>query len=501
MSFIKYFKYSVIFVLLPFILLFTGCTKEPVIEPVPELTSVPDDMDSQIKDFIWEAMNSWYLYQAEEPDLRDSRDDDINGYLSFLRSYPTPEALFDALIYKPNIKDRFSFIVDDYEELQNQLQGVSKSFGYDYRLVRTSGSSNDLIGYVRYVLPGSPADSAGIRRGDLFGKIDGKQLTTTNYTNLLFDQTNYDLGLVSFDDGRFVPNGTLYMEAEVIRENPIYESKVLETGGQNIGYLAYNGFNHLYHQELNQVFGEFKRKGVGELVLDLRYNPGGSVVTAATLASMIYTNDTGKRFITFDYNDKHNDQDRPMNFMDQVYLFNEDFEITGTEPLNTLGLDRLFVLTSSGTASASEAIINGLEPYIDVIVIGEATVGKNVGSLTLYDAPSSDYSDKSAANPIHTYALQPLTTKIVNSTGFGEYEDGLKPDIELSEMDYLTNLKPLGSAEEPLLNAALEYVSPTRSGMRSPATFDGSQVIPGPERKSQNPFYQAMTLNGVTGNR
>lgn len=93
MSFIKYFKYSVIFVLLPFILLFTGCTKEPVIEPVPELTSVPDDMDSQIKDFIWEAMNSWYLYQAEEPDLRDSRDDDINGYLSFLRSYPTPECI------------------------------------------------------------------------------------------------------------------------------------------------------------------------------------------------------------------------------------------------------------------------------------------------------------------------------------------------------------------------------------------------------------------------
>src|SRR5690606_20279595 len=113
-----------------------------------------------------------------------------------------------------------------------------------------------------------------------------------------------------------------------------------------------------YHHEMNQAFATFQSENVQEFVLDLRYNPGGSVITAAMLASMIYTTDQTKGFITFDYNDKHNDLDSPLDFMDRVYLFNEDFDVTGTEPLNSLGMNRLFVLTSTGTASASEAIIN-----------------------------------------------------------------------------------------------------------------------------------------------
>ncbi len=494
MDFLKYIKYNKILFLLPLLWLFMSCSKESI--DGQGLNTVPDDTETQIRDFIWSAMNSWYLYQGEVKDLSDAKDDKVSNYVTFLRSFGTSEALFDELIYKPNIKDRFSFIVDDYEELENQLQGISESFGYDYRLVHTSASGNDLVGYVRYVLPGSPAHAAGIRRGDLFGKVNGTQLTTTNYPSLLFQRKAYELGFVAYKSGEFVMDHTVHLDAVIIHENPVFETKVLEAEtGVKVGYLVLNGFNHLYHHELNQAFATFKNQGVKELVLDLRYNPGGSVITAATLASMIYTNDTNKRFIKFGYNEKHNKLDQPMDFMNQVYIFNTDFDVTGVEPLNSLGLNRVFILTSSGTASASEAVINGLKPYINVVVIGERTVGKNVGSRTLYDSPGSDFTDRSTANPAHTYALQPLTTKIVNSVGFGDFEDGFKPDIEISELDYLVDLKPLGSIEEPLLHAALQYISPTRSAARLPANFDGSSVLAGPERKSESPFYRSLILD------
>lgn len=498
MSFTKHLKYNKILILLSVMVLFIGCTKDPVEEPDQKITELPNDTETQIKDFVWEAMNSWYLYQEEQPLLDDTKNDDISDYAAFLGSYSSPEALFDGLLYKPNIKDRFSFIVDDYTDLENLLQGISESFGYDYQLVRTASASNDVVGIVRYVLPGTPADDAGIRRGDLFGKVDGKQLTTSNYQELLFNKMAYDLGLGKVDAGKFMPDSTVHMVAEIIHENPVFKTETLDLKtGVKVGYLVLNGFNQLYHHELNQAFGTFLDQGVKELVLDLRYNPGGSVITAATLASMIYTEDTKKNFITFDYNKKHDDLDSPLDFLNQVYLLNEDFEITGTEPLNSLGLKRLFVLTSKGTASASEAIINGLNPYIDVVVIGEQTVGKNVGSRTLYDSPDSDFTDKSTANKAHKYALQPLTTKIVNSVGFGDYEDGFKPDIEISELDYLADLQPLGSEKEPLLHAALQYMLPTRAGLRMPANYDGSSVVRVAERKSEHPFYQSLTLDGV----
>ncbi len=498
MSFIKHLKYNKILILFALFLILTGCSREPILEPEEELTELPEDKETQIKDFVWNAMNSWYLYQEDQPLLNDARNDHIPDYAALLNAYSSPEAFFDGLLYKPNVKDKFSFIVDDYTALQNELQGISEDFGFDYQLVRFSSSNNDLIGYVRYVLPGTPAYEAGIRRGDLFGKVNGTQLTISNYQELLFNKKAYDLGLVKLNDGNFVQGNTVPMTAAIVHENPVFKSEILiSNSGVTVGYLVLNGFNHLYHSELNQAFTKFRNNNVGELVLDLRYNPGGSVITAATLASMIFSDDPGKRFITFDYNSKHEELDNPLNFLNKVYKFNEDFEVTGTEPLTSLGLKRLFVLTSSATASASEAIINGLNPYMDVVVIGETTVGKNVGSRTLYDTPDSDYAAKPQGNQLHTYALQPLTTKIVNSAGFGEYENGFEPDIELSELDYIVDLKPLGSLDEPLLHAALEYLSPTRSSRQITKNFDGSSMKLVAERKSENPFYRSLTVDGV----
>ena len=113
----------------------------------------------------------------------------------------------------------------------------------------------------------------------------------------------------------------------------------------------------------------------------------------------------------------------------------------------------MFVLTSSRTASASELLINGLDPYIDVIHIGDFTVGKNQGSITIYDY-INDSRDK---NPNHTYAMQPIVLKIGNVVGYTDFPNGLEPDVLIKES--LSNPGELGDYEEPLLKIAIDQIT------------------------------------------
>ena len=127
--------------------------------------------------------------------------------------------------------------------------------------------------------------------------------------------------------------------------------------------------------------------------------------------------------------------------------------INSNATINSLNLSKIYVLTTKSTASASELVINGLEPYIDVIQIGDVTIGKNVGSITLYDSPTFAKED---INPSHRYAMQPLVLKIVNKVGFGDYINGLQPDTFLKEN--FSNLGILGDQNEPLLSTAIARI-------------------------------------------
>jgi len=117
-------------------------------------------------------------------------------------------------------------------------------------------------------------------------------------------------------------------------------------------------------------------------------------------------------------------------------------------------LTKIYIITTDGTASASELVINGLAPYISVVQVGETTVGKNVGSVTLYDSPSFGKTNR---NPNHKYAMQPLVLKIVNSVDFGEYTDGLPPTYE--QLEYINNMGVLGDPSEPLLNLTISKIT------------------------------------------
>jgi C-terminal processing protease CtpA/Prc len=241
--------------------------------------------DLQVNDFIWKGLNQFYLYQADVPNLADDRFANQEALNSFLSGYTEPKTLFDALLYKS--QDRFSWIVDDYTVLEQELQGTSKSNGVDFRLARISSGSDNLVGFVRYIIPNSDASTKDIKRGELFTGINGTQLTISNYQSLIAADS-YTLNFATFNGTTIQSNGkTLALTKTTLDENPIFINKVINSGSHKIGYLMYNGFYANYDFQLNSAFGQLKAQGITDLILDLRYNGGGSVQTATRLASMI----------------------------------------------------------------------------------------------------------------------------------------------------------------------------------------------------------------------
>jgi C-terminal processing protease CtpA/Prc len=446
--------------------------------------------ENDVNEFIWKGLNSWYFWQEEVTDLSDDRFETESDRNTFINQYSSPKDLFDDLRHE---NDRFSWIVEDYNELDKFFQGTTKSFGFEYGLVGWEGDS--VIGYVQYVLEGSPASSAELKRGDIFYAINEITLTRNNYSDLLFNQESYQLSIAKWQDGVLVADTvTTEMIAVELTENPVLLTKVLEIEGVKIGYLVYNGFVHTFHRELNAAFGELKNAGITEFVLDLRYNSGGSIYTAMHLASMIYEPATASDvFGKILFNRKHGGNQLKLPFRDRVDVVDGAYETVSIEILNEINVDKLIVLVSQQTASASELIIVGLLPYMDVKLIGSQTVGKNEASRTLYDSPVSDFTDKDVGlNLNHTWAIQPITSKLANSLDFSDYSEGFIPDIEIREIDYLSTMKPLGDPNEILLKTALEdLLGIEMTGRReSPKRLRMLTL-------TKNRFENEMHLNGI----
>ncbi|MDA9843691.1 S41 family peptidase [Flavobacteriaceae bacterium] len=443
-----------------------GCKKEEVIEGnedelIEETSSLDTDDtaislegDLQISDFIWEGLNTYYYWQEEVEALADSKLEDEKAYAEFISQNADPELFFDSLLHP---EDRFSWIEEDYVELENSLQGIYASNGVEFGLAYACQDCNEIVGYVKYILEDSDASNKNIKRGDYFTGVNGITLTVGNYRNLLFgDELSYTLNMADSIDGNLVLNG---INVELTKEenfetNPIQISKTIDTNAGKIGYLMYNQFVADKSPQLNEVFGNFKSEGIIDLVVDLRYNGGGSVANCIELASMITGQFNGEIFAKEKWNSKLD------TYFEERYGAERLIErfvdvLSDGESINSLSLNRVFILTTSSSASASELLINSLSAYIDVVHIGEKTVGKNVGSITVYDYIDNDGNK----NPDHTYAMQPIVLKIANKDDFAEYTDGLEPNTAIDEE--IKNLGILGDPSEPLLATAISILSGT----------------------------------------
>lgn len=467
--------------------LFTSCSSDPdeiKEKPAVSETTETTNVDLEVENFIYRGMSDIYLYKDDVTVLAENYFASQNEKNNFLDNFSTPEALFERL---KSSSDRFSYLIEDYREMNRMSSGTERTNGMEFGLVTYCSSCSDIFGYVRLVLPNSPASENGVERGMIFTRVDGEKLTTSNYTSLLA-RDNYSIGLAEIEGSTITElDQTITLTSREVSANPIIVSKVLDIDGTKVGYLYYNSFSQDFDEDLNSAFGDLKNQGATELVLDLRYNGGGSVRTATDLAAMITGQFPDQVFMKEKWNKKYQDY---YESRDPESLLNK-FNTTTKDgsAIHSLNLNRVFVLTTKTSASASELIINGLDPYIDVIHIGDITTGKFQASVALYDSPNFD-EHHANLNSSHYYAIQPLVLKSMNKNNVSDYVNGLTPDISLKED--VRNLGKLGDPTEPLLKLALDEIRGSRSPVPSVKVFPAVG-----ESGMFKPDYQRMYIDEI----
>ncbi len=392
------------------------------------------EVDSNIaaNQWIHEVMSSVYLWNDKMPSLANTN------------TYANPTDYFYTLLNDTGKIDRFSWIDKSYANLQNQLNGVNTILGIKNNIFFTDNTETSLAFVIGYVLKGSPAAKAGLKRGDIILKVDDQTITNANYTTILSNQT-LKLSLGDFTNGAFVSNGKSVTVTKVeLQTNPILADTIIAWSGKKVGYLAYSQFLTSFDDSLRAIFGRFKAAGVNELVLDFRYN-GGGYVTSSDLITNLTVKDAAARVGNL-MNKK------VFNTTYTAYLQKKDgasaFEtLFKSEPNNLGTLNRVFVLTAKNTASASELVINNLKPFMEVILIGENTYGKNVGSFSI-PHPTKKWD----------FGLQPITFLTENANKESNYGSvsGFTPDYILK--DSVLPYKALGNPGETYLNKALSIM-------------------------------------------
>ena len=426
-------------------LLIVSCKKTEDVTPVVTTTAA-DTTNVAINNWILANMQYYYLWNDKIPANPDKS--------------LAPDKFFNSLLYDytntANInRDRFSYIRSTVTAITSSLNGQSKSLGAEYRYYQIPSGS--IYALVIYVLPGSPAAKAGIKRGDIIAKVNGETLNTSNYSTALRNSDTYSLEFATVSNGTLTSIGqSKQVTAVDFQVDPVLMDSTYSVGGKTVGYIVYNQFipgvaksdgttDNTFDNKLDNIFGKFKQKGVNELVLDFRYNPGGYVSSSTNLASLIVKNaDDSKAYYAQQWNNNLNSKyGTTQNFLNKA---------------NNIGssLSRVFILTSNGTASASELVINGLKPYMTVTTLGTTTYGKNVGSITVYDKTGNI-----------KWAMQPITFKSANALGFSDYASGFAPAVEIKEPS--SGLRALGDLTEPLLNEAVYQITGNRFARRATA--------------------------------
>jgi len=360
-----------------------------------------------------------------------------------------PEDYFESLLFRPT--DRFSAIYPDYQELINSLNGVTLESGYEFILFRESQNSDNVIAEITYIKKNSPAESAGLRRGDIIRTINGQQMTADNFQEVLDDiSSTHTVNFLRFNEEAeiFEDQGEVELDAIQLAEDPNFLDTIYTVDDQKIGYVVYHFFapgpgsgSTAYDQEMDAIFAKFKAESINHLIVDFRYNGGGFVSSAVNLASLIAPGVTQNDIFS---KTKYNSF---LSGFDDFQNVQTPFRTKAQNLGNILSGNRVYILTSSRTASASELIINGLRPYMDVFLIGDVTTGKNVGSIPFEDEE----------NPQNTYGILPIVTQSANSQDESDYTNGFTPNITAREVE--ERLKPFGDINELLLRTAIAEIT------------------------------------------
>lgn len=431
-------------------------------------------VDIQVQNFVWKGLNAYYLWQDQVPDLSDRRFKNDQELYSYLSAQTDPAAFFNSLLYIPNEYPKdpnktYSWIVDDYVALEQAFQSIRLTSGMKVKGKEYIDGSGNYYVYVYDVAKGSIAETNGVTRGMLITEVNGTAITAAN-VNSLFSPNSFTIHLADYNSGNPVSNGTtIALTKSQVTENPIKEAKIITNGTQKIGYIMYNQFSNSFDGDLNAEFLKFKNETINDLIIDLRYNGGGSVQTAVYLGSMVTGQFKDELYSKQVWNSKVMAVTDPNllinNFTDRILNKDSNGAVVLDETINSLNLSTVYFIVSDNTASASELIINALSPYINVKLVGVQTYGKHVGSITLYD---SENFRKNGPNfrTNHTWAMQPIVLEIQNKDGQNKPE-GFIPEVTLEENP--GNLGIIGDPNEPLLQRTIQYIVTGSKGVSMPS--------------------------------
>lgn len=381
--------------------------------------------------WVRDIMQEVYLWESQMPDN--------------LAPFTEPNTFdfFDKMVYE--IEDKWSWISDDYFETMNLYSGINTTAGHNFSLY-VMPDNNTIYGIVEYVMPNSPAQVAGIERGDIFTKVNNIVLDYTSYYKLVTLGGTYTIQfdtLVAKDEDISVENLSHYKTVELteisnFQEDPILIDTIYEIESYKIGYFMYNSFLSEFNTAKDDAFSRFKAQGVNDLIIDLRYNSGGSVAAEEHLANLIAPKDqVGEIFAVEIWNSLYN------NYWTSTY---------GSDYLNTRikeadsNMDlkgKLIGITTSSTASASEGLLNGLDPLLDFTQIGTPTHGKYTAMAPLPDEDS-------------VWVVIPIIFKTTNRDGVS-VRNGMTPDVQVND-DPLDGYQ-LGDIRETMLAEAIKQIT------------------------------------------
>ena len=416
----------------------------------------PDMQGSFADEGYW--LRSWsndtYLWydeiQDRDPGLYATSAAGVAEYFELLKT--------EATTPSGNPKDRFHFTRDTAEYLAESQQGITFGYGATYKLI-SSSAPRELV--IVLVNDNSPAADAGLQRGARIVTVDGVDLINgsdadTLNAGLWPNEVNEDHSFEVLDPGA-TERRTITMTSAQIDTDAVPQTRIIDTDSGKVGYLLFTDHILTAEQQLVDAVTQMRDANITDLVLDLRYNRGGYLYLANQVSYMIAgAGVSGQTFNSLQFNEKN----PGVNPVTGGAVSADAFLTTTTEnaapagaALPTLALPqpRVFVLTTSSTCSASEAIINGLRGVgVEVIQFGSTTCGK----------PYGFYPQDNCGTTYFTTQF-----RSVNAAGFGDYPDGFSPvnstestvGVTLPGCQAVDDYTPLGETTEPMLAAALAY--------------------------------------------
>lgn len=395
------------------------------------LASCKDDHDSPGDNnseaaisFVHDVMSQVYLWNTQMPRIDYTKETNASDYF-----------------YKLRVKeDTYSVISDNAQEMLSSLQGIEKSYGFhaDYVYFKEDKVA---LGFIGYVYPISPASKAGITRGDIISSINGKNIIQDEDIRPIYNAPSVTLGISKYVNGQLTKPATISLTMEVIQENPVHTYTTFDIAGTKIAYLFYTSFIENFNTKLDEAFAFFKQEGATELILDLRYNLGGDNEAMINLCSHIVPKNaaTNKELII------KNQYNAEVEAYYKSKGTNTNNYFTDAFVNDNLDLKRVFILTSDNTASASEATILGLQPYMNVTCIGETTVGKYTGMSIIQ-------GEKELSN----WIVLPVVAQYKNKNDQSA-KGGISPTYQA---DYLyLPMVELGNPAEPLIAKAIGLIT------------------------------------------